>query len=1146
LDVRILGALDARIDGQPVDLGVRKARHCFALLAVYANQPVSTARLAEGIWPEGPPPRWESALQSHVSRLRNALEPGRAPRAPSTRLETRGDAYVLHLGDDELDARRFERAAADGRAALARGEHQRASHLLGTALDEWRGPMLADIRETLELAPEVGRLEELRLVTTEEHAEAQLALGMHAAVVAELEGFVRAHPLRERAWELLLLALYRSGRQADALRRYQEVRATLVTELGIEPGPALRDLEGSILRQEVDMDDAPPKRPANAGNLVPIPLPPWLQPTGDAFVGRRAELTRLVRAPDDGRDHLRHLVVVEGEPGIGKTRLVREACGELERAGLLVLGGRCSEDPLHVLQPFAEAVGRLAAVRGDGMARAAPSDVGALASLVPELSAHNAPLPAVDADAHRYMLFRAMSALLDPDVAGARVVLVLDDLQWAPAATLQLLAHLLRDDEHGNLLVIATVRDTEPHDELQALTADLQRERRVDRIRLEGLAADDVSRLVEARGIEAHADAIFARTEGNPFYVEELVRHLDESGGALETEAVPESVRDTIARRLLRLSDQARRLLGIAAVIGQQFSLGTLALAAGVDVDEADDALAGSVRAGVVHERTGQVGAYEFSHALIQTVLREGLGAAREARVHRRIGDALAEHGGDNAEVARHLLAAARDGSDPAPGVKVAMLAAGEAVERYTYDDAIKLLHAADATLTASSASDPALACAVEIALAVALRNAGIYPERDPLLERAWQHAHDADDAELLADVIIEGCASAGYPSDAWLARIEEIRDRLPEDSRGRLMLTAVYCHVLSLRPGDTARQLAEWSLARSAAFGPIERNIVLMHVTQVLGASSPIERIVDIARGAVDAAREAGKSAEVAVALSMLRLQYLAAGDLTRSDEVARQYETLVQTVRIPRYMAGVEQRRAMRALLAGRFAEAEAHCNEAYALQPTEEYFEGLAVQLFAICYEQGRLEEIRPAVEAWAAEFERPAWTIGYASLLAEAGQLDDARAALAPILEAGLDKVVPPDDLYFLCIAVVASTLVQLGEPRYAADLYDLLAPHASRVIVTAQGALCWGSIHRFLGPLCALMSHPDRAAVHFEAAMAVHERLGARPFLARDRLAFATMIRDTGGDSARIEHLERTGLALARELGMRTLTARYSS
>src|SRR5262249_48853427 len=153
-------------------------------------------------------------------------------------------------------------------------------------------------------------------------------------------------------------------------------------------------------------------------------------------------------------------------------------------------------------------------------------------------------------------------------VAGSRVVLVLDDVQWASAPTLQLLAHLLRDDEHGGLLVIATVRDTEPHDELQALIGALQAERRVERIRLVGLDADDVARLVEARGVDARADAVFARTEGNPFYVEELVRHLDESGGALDTEAVPESVRDTIARRLLRLPDQARRLLGIAAVAG--------------------------------------------------------------------------------------------------------------------------------------------------------------------------------------------------------------------------------------------------------------------------------------------------------------------------------------------------------------------------------------------------------------------------------------------------------------------------------------------------------------------------------------------------------------------------------------------------
>ncbi|HET9728069.1 MAG TPA: helix-turn-helix transcriptional regulator, partial [Acidimicrobiia bacterium] len=125
---------------------------------------------------------------------------------------------------------------------------------------------------------------------------------------------------------------------------------------------------------------------------------------------------------------------------------------------------------------------------------------------------------------------------------------------------------------------------------------------------------------------------------------------------------------------------------------------------------------------------------------------------------------------------------------------------------------------------------------------------------------------------------------------------------------------------------------------------------------------------------------------------------------------------------------------------------------------------------------------------------------------------------------------------------LCIAAAATTIVEIGDPTHAPALYELLAPHASRVIVTAEGALCWGSIHRFLGPLAALLGNSHRASVHFEAAMAVHERLGARPFLARDRLAYARMLRASDGDAVRIETLERTGLALARELGMRRFAA----
>jgi DNA-binding SARP family transcriptional activator len=1132
MDVRILGALEAHGDDGPIDLGLRKARRCFAVLALAPRTAVPSDRLAEALWPEGPPPRWPSVVQSHISRLRSALEPNRPARTPSTRIETRGDAYVLKIDDDELDARRFERAAAEGRAALARGDVDRADACFAASLREWRGPVLADLRDGPDLSVEVTRLEELRLVVTEEYADVRIARGEHATVVADLEVLVSEHPLRERCWELLLLALYRSGRQADALRRFQEVRAVLVGELGIEPGPGLRELEGAILRQEAGLDGAVPARAAVGRGPARVALPAWLQAPDDEFVGRAPELAAVGDAvAADGR----RLVIVEGEPGIGKTRLVREACRELEATGIVVLGGRCVEDPVHVLQPFAEAIGRLAP-DVDDLAQRAPADVAALAGLVPEFAAFASPMPAFDADAHRYMVFRAVTNLLDSELIGADVVLVLDDLQWAPSPTVRLLSHILRDDEHGRLVVLATVRDSEPNDELIALIGELRREHRVERVNLLGLDSVDVARLVAARGVDVGAEDVFAKTEGNPFYVEELVRHLDESGGSLTSELVPESVRDTIARRLLRLPDESRRLLGVASVSGADFELEILARAGGVSVDEADDALVPAVQARVIEEHRSAVGAYSFSHALIQTVLRDGLGVARCARVHRRIGDALLETGGNEGEAARHLLAAAADGSDPVAGVAVARRAAREAVQRYTYDDAIAVLELARATLEANPSARAQ--AEVGIQLANALRNAGAYERRDQMLEEAWAAGVVVDDPELLADVIIEGCSGAVYPEAHWHPRVEAVRKRTDEASRGRLVLTAIQGEIFSAYPGDAARQLCEWAVARADTFGPMEKHTVLMHSIAVIGASSPIERVIDMARAACDAARASGASAELVEGLSQLRRAYLATGDLVRSDEVARDYEALVQSVRIPRFMAGVAQRRAMRALLAGRFAEAEAYANETVSLQSTSEFFEGLAVQLFAICYEQDRLGEIRPAVEAWSSESNRPAWKIGYSVLLAGAGELDAARATISPFLDEGITNVVPPDDLYFLCLAAAATTVVATGAAEHAAALYEALAPHASRVVVTAEGALCWGSIHRFLGPLAALMGNTERAGMHFEASMAVHERLGARPFLARDRLAFAQMLRECGGDALRIETLERTGRALARELGMR--------
>lgn len=1143
MDVRILGSLEASEGGRTIDLGLRQARMVFAVLALHAGSPVRSARLAELLWPDGPPRSWEGTVQAHVSRLRKAVEPDRRPRQPSTRISTRGDAYVLHLGEGELDVRRFERHASDGRSAMAMGEHLRASELFGAALGEWRGPVLADHRDPSVLGPEVGRLEELRVLTMEELAEAWLALGDHRRAVAELESMVEIHPLRERCWELLLIALYRSGRQSEAVRRYQEVRSLLVEQLGIEPGPALRSLEVDILRHAPTLDRDPAGSSAAAAREPASPLPPpaWLQPPEDVLVGRSPELASVVASFDRVVTGERRLVLVSGEPGIGKSRVVREAARVLGERGALVLGGRCVEEPLHVLEPFAEAIGRLAGERGERLERDAPGDLTVLAGLVPELSRRAVPFASLDAEAHRYLLFRAVSGLLDGRELSRPVVLVLDDLHWAAPVALQLLVHLLHDDERGPLLVLASARDTEMSQALATMLADLRRERRLDLLALGGLDPAETTSLASARSGGPAVPDLFEMTEGNPFYIEELVRHFAESGGQDSGESLPDSVRDTIARRLLRLPESVRKVLGVAAVAGRAFRLDVMALAAGVDVDTADDALDLAARAGIVTDHGQPTGSYAFTHALIPAVLRQGLGPAREARVHRRFGEALLELDGDAGEVARHLLAASEDGSDVVPGVEAALVAARRAVKQYTYDDAIAVLEPAWAVLVGREGADPDLVCRVAIALASTLRRAGDYEERTALLEQAWARATAAGSEELRADVIREGCAATVEPVEPWVSRTEEVLARLDEESDRRVILTATLCYVRSRDPGEHARDLAEWAMARVARLGPAERRVVTEYCISVIAASSPVERVVDLARGAAADARESGNEFEVIEALSVLRRVQLSAADVVACEETAREYEELVSSVRIPRFMAGVEQRRAMMALLQGRFSEAEAHAAETVALQPLAEFLEGFAVQLFALRFEQGRLDEVRDAVEGWAAQDSRAAWTIGLAVLQAELGELDAASRTLAPVVESRFESV-PRDELFFLSLAVAAWTVVLLEDRASAEALYGLLSPHASRVVVAGEGALCWGSIHRFLGPLSTVTGSWERAAMHFEASISIHERLGALPFLARDRLAYAQLLRDRGGDPVRIEELHRTGLALAGRLGMSAVVA----
>jgi predicted ATPase/DNA-binding SARP family transcriptional activator len=325
-DYRILGPLQVFVEGVEARLGAPKQRAVLALLLLQRGEMISTDALIEALWPERPPGRPQTAIQGYVSELRRLIEPGRSPDEPFRRLETEGGGYRLRLDPDELDAERLDGLHDRARVELERDQARSALDLLDEGLALFRGPPLADFRYESWAQAEAGRLDELRSAVTELRIEARLALGQHAELVGELEALVAEQPLRERLRGQLMLALYRSGRQAEALAAYQAARDALVEELGIEPGPELRDLQRAILEQE------PTLAPTAPAVRVSIPVPPT------PLVGRQRELEEveaLLARPDV------RLVTLTGPGGVGKTRLALELAGQ--RAA-------CLDADVHLVQ----------------------------------------------------------------------------------------------------------------------------------------------------------------------------------------------------------------------------------------------------------------------------------------------------------------------------------------------------------------------------------------------------------------------------------------------------------------------------------------------------------------------------------------------------------------------------------------------------------------------------------------------------------------------------------------------------------------------------------------------------------------------------------------------------------------------------
>ncbi len=729
---RILGPLEV-VDGQRlVQLGRPKQRALLAILLVHANQVVALDRLIEELWGEQQPAQATASLQAYVANLRRALEPGRPARTPPRVLVTQPPGYRLVVAPGDLDAARFVALAAEGHRLLEEERPKPAAEALGEALGLWRGPALAEVADEPFAQAERQRLEELRLAALEDRLAAELAVGGHAAAAAELGELVGRYPFRERLHGLLMLALYRSGRQAEALQAFQAARRVLGEELGIDPSRWLRRLESDILRQAPALDWTPPSgetvRPPpveTAGPAMEAAEPPAAAPAtaptppaGEGeLVGRDEQLALLDRTLAGVAASRGRLVLVAGEPGIGKTRLAEEVAWRAAAQGTRVVWGHCYEgEGAPAFWPWVQVARQLLAEVAPGKLDAVlgPS-AGELSQLLPELKElvpGLEPPPVVELAAARFRLYQAVTGLLRRQAETRPLLVVVDDLHWADTGSLGLLAFLAADLRDARLVVLGTYRDVEvtAGQPLAETLGALARQPVVERIPLGGLEEGAVARLattiIGSRPAERLVRVVHERTEGNPFFVTELLRLLHSEGKlhaddavAPARRAIPVGVREVLQRRLARLPEQTNAVLLVGAVAGRGFGLDLVEAVTGLDEERALEAVEAAVVAGLVVEDQQMVGRYRFAHGLVGEAIYEQLSRARRVRLHARVGQALVGlHGPYDPEhaleIAQHWWAAV-----PVMGAEATLphvlAAAGHAMARLAYEQAEQQLRRA-------------------------------------------------------------------------------------------------------------------------------------------------------------------------------------------------------------------------------------------------------------------------------------------------------------------------------------------------------------------------------------------------------------------------------------------------------------------
>ncbi|GAA2884470.1 BTAD domain-containing putative transcriptional regulator [Streptosporangium fragile] len=1062
MEFHVLGSVAAYDGGVPVKLGGLRQRAVLARLLISRGTVVPTDMLVEDLYGGAPPPSAVATVQAYICNLRRAVEPRRPPRTPPRLLIGRSPGYLLAATD--VDSTRFTELITRAESRPA----DKAFADLDTALRLWRGLPYGEFAEELWTSSEVNRLCELRLVAVEQRAQAQLSLGRPHAVISELEAEATAYPLRERLWHLLALALYRTGRQADALGALRRARNLFADQLGLDPGPELRTLEEAILRQAESLMFTPlvPAAPVSiaASHRWRIPYGREQQFRGLEESLRRSGLTT---------------VAVDGEPGIGKTSLLEAFRDHCAQSGRLVLWGRCPEaEGVPPLWPWLQVLRALTAV-------CPPPAPWAMAGLL------NDETPAGTPDAARLHRHQAVVDWLTAVARTRPVVVVLDDLHWADAESLRLLSDVvtLLGNTEGTapITLVIAFRDGVDRTLLDDVLGHLARHDLL-RLRLTGLESDAIQAIAKDMGVELDertARQLTERTGGNPLFVRETVRMLAQ-GGTLD--AIPGAVADLVRRRVAALGPQVGDALMVAAVIGRTFDPDLVAQACRAEMTEVYESLDRATRAGLLVPRASPMA---FVHDLVRETFLYDIPPLRKATIHREVMTALATRPGvDVSVIAHHAVEAGPAAYGEA--AHWARAAAEQASLRLAYEEAALWWGRAVEAHGACS-GDPLDHVELLLCQVRALLEAGETVAARQARDQAIRAADRV--AERGGPTLVARALTALDTPSAWnlrnpyeevdpglVHRFEVALDSLPPgDSAERARLLGrlaqelhdgtddLRCDSLSAEAVEMARRLGDPHL--------------LMEMLNARQLSRPqaihTHELLDITTELLDLALRTRTSGFELLAQMMLAHHRLQVSDVAGADAAAARCDAMLERIPLPWPYFQHTMWRAGRLTLAGRFDDAEALYDEAeQQARKLGMWYAGAVVTTGRVFlhYQRGSMADAGPLIDSIAGIHRTMDHDARILQLCAQ-GRTRDAR-----LLAEGGWPVPPRDWAWLTMTCLQGAAQAALGDVPACRASYAALLPHSGKISV-GSGIAFAGPVDWFLALLASAIGDHDTAVCH---------------------------------------------------------------